>query len=836
VPKKAGEKMAGSNFIVRGGGDFSQISRGLKDTQSQLKNFKGEAEKASHGISQTLGGVVDGLGLSFIKLGKVAMAAAVTTGIVELGKKAIGVASDLTEVQNVVDVTFGNMSKDIDDFAANALDKFGLSQLSAKEFSSTMGATLKASGITGNSMKEMSKSLTGLAADMASFYNLDPEVAFSKLRSGITGETEPLKQLGINMNIANLEAWNLSQGINKSWQEMSLAEQTMARYNYIMAVTGDAQGDFARNTGTWANQTRILKERWTELMGIIGQGLVKVLLPLVKFLNKILDGLIKIAQAVGKVFSMITGKQIVDKSDVKTQQSAVDTGIDLSKINTGIGKSADKAGKGQSKLGKGIDKARAAAQKALAPFDEINRLQKEMGDNTGGGGLTPGINTGGGGGGIGGLGTMDVGPSISDGLDDAKKKSKDFFPWFAAKWNGFKELVTEPVFVKAPVFESLPSPIWVPNWGLDVPPIPLPYIPPLPFPVFNPTWNLTPPLVPLPVFPGLPAPVYQPKWNLFPPPVPAVNLGLYIASLLDMQAQTSKTMDTVGADVKDGLGVTEKNLATNKDAVGRLASATGKVLALGFAQGLVSANKDVRNFIPGYTGNLVTMGLAVSSIAFQAAKGWAGNLFSGLKSSLADIRDWGGKALRGLGSFATSSLNTFAQWGTNLARSIGSALSIAWANIKNFASAAGEKLSGWYSENKGTVRKVGIVVGAGVGIAAAVHFAPAAVPFIAKAAQAAYNFVPAGAYANGGYPTPGQLFIANEPGNPEMIGNIGGKTAVANNDQIVEAISQGVYEAVSSVGGNIDLTVNVGGETLLKKVIEGINRQNRISGTNVINV
>ena len=230
--------MAGSNFIVRGGGDFSQISRGLKDTQSQLKNFKGEAEKASHGISQTLGGVVDGLGLSFIKLGKVAMAAAVTTGIVELGKKAIGVASDLTEVQNVVDVTFGNMSKDIDDFAANALDKFGLSKLSAKKFSSTMGATLKASGIAGGAMEDMSTSLTGLAADMASFYNLDPEVAFTKLRAGITGETEPLKQLGINMNVANLEAWNLSQGINKSWQEMSLAEQTMTRYNYIMAVTG----------------------------------------------------------------------------------------------------------------------------------------------------------------------------------------------------------------------------------------------------------------------------------------------------------------------------------------------------------------------------------------------------------------------------------------------------------------------------------------------------------------------------------------------------------------------------------------------------------------------
>ena len=826
--------MSGSNFIVRGGGDFSGISKGLKSTQSELSQFKNQAERTSHGISQTLGGVVDGLGLSFIKLGKVAAAAAVTKGIVELGKKAIGVASDLTEVQNVVDVTFGNMSKDIDNFAANALDKFGLSELSAKKFSSTMGATLKASGITGGAMKDMSTNLTGLAADMASFYNLDPEVAFTKLRAGLTGETEPLKQLGINMNVANLEAWNLSQGINKSWQEMSLAEQTMARYNYIMAVTGDAQGDFARNTGTWANQTRILKERWAELMGIIGNGLIKVLLPLVKFLNRILDGLIKIAQAVGKVFSMITGKQIVDKSDVKTQQTAVDTGIDLSKINTGIGKSADKAGKGQNKLGKGIDKARKAAEKALAPFDEINRLQKDMssgggGGTGGGGGFNPGLNTG-------GLGTMDVGPSIGDGIEDAKKKSKDFFPWFAGKWNGLKDLVEEPVFVKAPVFEELPSPIWVPNWGLDVPPIPLPSIPELPIPVFNPQWGLIPPLVPMPVFPGLPVPVFNPVWNLFPPPVPAVNLGLYIASLLNMQAQTSEAMENVKSNVKEALGATEKNLSTNKDAVGRLASATGKVLAGNYAQGLLSADRDVRNFIPGYSGNLVALGAAVSSVAFQTAKGWTGNLYGGLKSSLADIGDWGGKALRGFGSFANNSLNVFANWGSGLIRTIGSALATAWQNIKNFASATGERISGWYSENKGTVKKAGIVVGAGIGIAAAAHFAPQAIPFIAKAAQAAYQFTPVGVHREGGFPTPGQLFIANEPGNPEMIGNIGGRTAVANNNQIVEAISEGVFRAVASADETINLTIKVGEETLTRKVVSSINRQSRINGTTVITV
>ena len=247
--------MAKSNFIVRGGLDVSGISQGLKSTEKQFKGFEGRINGMFKGISQ-------GLGINLGALTKVGLIAAATKKLYDFGKASIEVASDLREVQNVVDVTFGHMSSQVNEFSSNATKQFGLSELSAKKFTSTMGAMLKSSGLTGQTVTDMSIDLAKLSADMASFYNLDNDTAFQKIRAGISGETEPLKQLGINMNVANLEAYNLSQGITKAWKDMTQAEQVLTRYNYLMHVSADAQGDFARNTGTWANQTKLLKEQW----------------------------------------------------------------------------------------------------------------------------------------------------------------------------------------------------------------------------------------------------------------------------------------------------------------------------------------------------------------------------------------------------------------------------------------------------------------------------------------------------------------------------------------------------------------------------------------------
>ena len=138
-------------------------------------------------------------------------------------KATTSLASDLTEVLNVVDVTFGEMAKDINDFAKISIELFGLSALSAKKYASSMGAMLKCSGIAGEAVRDMALNLTKLSADMASFYNLDNEEMFKKIMSGMSGMTTPLKELGINMNIANVEAFAISKGLNNAWRVFSQA-------------------------------------------------------------------------------------------------------------------------------------------------------------------------------------------------------------------------------------------------------------------------------------------------------------------------------------------------------------------------------------------------------------------------------------------------------------------------------------------------------------------------------------------------------------------------------------------------------------------------------------
>ena len=151
-------------------------------------------------------------GFSAAKIGKM---------LVGFGKDAIEAASDLQEVQNVVDATFGaSGAAKIEQWAKSAGTQFGLTETQAKKFTSTLGAMMKSSGMAGDDIVEMSTDLAGLAADMASFYNLDFDTAFQKIRSGISGETEPLKQLGINMSVANLNAYALQQGLQKTFEEM----------------------------------------------------------------------------------------------------------------------------------------------------------------------------------------------------------------------------------------------------------------------------------------------------------------------------------------------------------------------------------------------------------------------------------------------------------------------------------------------------------------------------------------------------------------------------------------------------------------------------------------
>lgn len=251
--------------------------------------IRGDTRLDAKGFSEGLGKIS---GLAKAGLGVLAAAAAAAVAAVGgVAVSSVKLASDLTEVQNVVDVTFGDNASKINDWADAADTAYGLSTLAAKQYTGTLGAMLKSMGVTDDAVLQMSTDMVGLAGDFASFYNLDAADAFEKIRSGISGETEPLKQLGINMSVANLEAFALSQGITTAYQSMTQAEQATLRYNYLMSVSADAQGDFVRTQDSLANQMRIAQLQMQQLGATIGTALLPMATEGAKAMNDMLSSI-----------------------------------------------------------------------------------------------------------------------------------------------------------------------------------------------------------------------------------------------------------------------------------------------------------------------------------------------------------------------------------------------------------------------------------------------------------------------------------------------------------------------------------------------------------------
>lgn len=356
---------------------FSKLSSGtlsLGNLVSKTASKIGSGIKAIIGWFQRLGNGSSGLKTASFNLSalfKTAIGFKAIQGLVDFGRSAVDLGSQITEVENVVDVSFGSMSDKAYQFASTAKEQFGLSELAAKTYSGTMMAMLKSSGVAQNAASDMSITLAGLAGDMASFFNLDTDVAFQKIRAGISGEIEPLRQLGINMSVANMEAYALSQGITTSYNAMTQAEKATLRYNYLMSVTSDMQGDFARTAGTWANQVRLLTLNFQSLSAVIGQGLIAGILPAIQALNALMSKLMQAANAFRNFMYVLMGKKL------KGSQSGVS---DIVSNLGGIETAGDDASSG-------LDDATSSAKKlkkalSVLPFDQLNQLTDNS-DNSG---------------------------------------------------------------------------------------------------------------------------------------------------------------------------------------------------------------------------------------------------------------------------------------------------------------------------------------------------------------------------------------------------------------------------------------------------------------------
>ena len=319
------------------------------DTKIDTTGFNKGTKSISSGIA--------GLKGSLLKLGAAVGVAFSVTKLVEFGKQAVETASDVQEVQNVVDTAFGSMTYKAEQFAATAIEKFGMSELSAKKTASTYMAMSKGIGMAESAASDMAIEVAGLTGDVASFYNISQDLASTKLKSIWTGETETLKDLGIVMTQTNLNAYAMSKGFGKTIDKMTQAEQVQLRYKYVTDQLSLAQGDFAKTSGSWANQTRILTERWKEFMRVIGDNLVKVLTPVLQMLNTILSRMISIAKAISSLFGNSAESQ--EQSSKATQKNA-----------DAMGELADQT-----------EAAAKAADKSTASFDELNSLSTESADS-----------------------------------------------------------------------------------------------------------------------------------------------------------------------------------------------------------------------------------------------------------------------------------------------------------------------------------------------------------------------------------------------------------------------------------------------------------------------
>ena len=314
------------------------------------------------------------------KAGKALAAAFAVKKLVDFGKSCIELGSDLSEVQNVVDVTFPHMSKQIDQFAKNAATQFGLSETMSKRFTGTFGAMAKAFGFNEKAAYDMSTTLTGLSGDVASFYNINQDEAYTKLKSVFTGETESLKDLGIVMTQTALDSYALANGFGKTTANMSEMEKVALRYQFVQSQLTSAAGDFSRTSDGWANQVRILQLQFDSLKATIGQGLINVLSPVIKVINTIIGKLMSLANAFKAFTEFITGNK--------------GSGGGASTVAADMGAVADSAGDAAS----GMNKAAGAAKKAkqafgLAKFDELNVVSSN--DSSGGGSGSGGSGGGG---------------------------------------------------------------------------------------------------------------------------------------------------------------------------------------------------------------------------------------------------------------------------------------------------------------------------------------------------------------------------------------------------------------------------------------------------------
>ncbi len=368
-----------------------------------------------------------GLTKSLSKLGLVIGSVFAVGELVKFSKEAIELGSDLQEVQNVVDVTFTTLSKEVDDFAKSAAKTAGLSETMAKRYAGTFGSMAAAFGFAEDNAYEMATALTQLSGDIASFYNITQDEAYTKLKSIFTGETESLKDLGVVMTQTALDSFAMQKGIGKVTSNMTEQEKVALRYQFVLEQLSNASGDFQRTSDGWANQMRIMNLNIESLKANIGQGLINLFTPLVQVLNAVIERL------------AVAGTKFKEFTELVMGRRQTQGANNVAKSVDNLGKSYGLSTEGVDDFTESVNKATKATKKSLSPLDNLNNLTSNMAEDLGDFGFgdisvtTPDAS-------LNIQGTEEV-SNLSGFLDDVIKKVTELSP----ELNDLFNLVTKPI-------------------------------------------------------------------------------------------------------------------------------------------------------------------------------------------------------------------------------------------------------------------------------------------------------------------------------------------------------------------------------------------------------
>ena len=395
---------------------FASVAAGFRSIKAAAKGFGSAASSSMKSAGNNTGSLVQKLTQTAYAIRNVSVVASMFYKVAQAIGYCVDQSNKYIENINLADTSLGQYADRAHEYANAVQSALGIN---AGEFLSNQGTFMtmaKGMGVAADNAYTMSKGLTQLSYDLASFFNISNDEAFEKVKSGLAGEIEPLRALGYDLTTARLQQEAYNMGINENVSNMTQAEKAMLRYRAIMSQVSWAQGDLAKTAASPANQIRILKSQLQTAAQAIGNAF----LPMLQAIIPIAVAVVKVIATLANLLAKVTGGTAIanmsfgDGGELENTAGAADDAADsLGDAGDAASGTGDKAGKAAKQV--------AELKRQLMGFDEINKFSDTSSSDGSSGSGSGG--SGGGGGGAGSPGISDIKLSdydwnLGDGFGD----------------------------------------------------------------------------------------------------------------------------------------------------------------------------------------------------------------------------------------------------------------------------------------------------------------------------------------------------------------------------------------------------------------------------------